>query len=1407
MKSKKYILLSILVFAFGLFSKARNYIPEKNNSKKSGQTVTAGCLPAATSIDLDLNNVRALIHTGGDMWWDLASNPRYEIPKGSGKHSLFAGGIWVGGVDVNGQLRLAARMFRSDGNDYWPGPLISSGEGIASVSAQVCAEYDEIYKITRDQVAEFIAYHNADADTKAEDYADYSIPKVIEEWPAHGPVEQGAYDYYLAPFEDVDGDGEYTPANGDYPYYVFDKDAPCNYVPEREARNLGNTSQKLFGDMTLWWVYNDKGNVHTQSTGAAAIGMEFRAQAFAFSTNDELNNMTFYNYQVINRSTYTLADAYFGVWTDADMGDAEDDFVGCDVVRGLGYLYNGDAEDGDGSGKTYGSAPPAVGIDFFEGPYQDIDEDNFVDKLSSWKDANRVELDCSNGYGRDENGDWVQKGLGDINNGNINGLNFGDGIPGNERWGMRRFIYFNRGDLSPNPGMADPSSAIEFYNYLRGFWKDGTRMTYGGDGYGGEGDLANFMFPNDTDKCGWGTNGNPQEAWSEENANSGDANPAGDRRFVQSAGPFTLEPGAVNDITVGAVWARANSTPWASVEKVRTADIKAQRLFENCFQLIDGPDAPDLDIVELDNKFIFHISNDPLRSNNYLESYREKDPFIDATVPEEDQYYEFQGYQVFQLKDQTVTLADIDNDNLARQIYQCDVKDGVTQIINFVWDPDLQASHPIEKVKGLDNGIQHSFQITYDAFATGNSRELVNYKEYYYVAIAYSYNNFDPYNPVEDAALGKQTKPYLAGRKNIKVYTGIPRSSDALNGGTQINSGYGDIPSITFVEGTGNGNNFIDLSEEAVNEILSKTEAPFEASSLVYKKNHGPVEVKIIDPINAIDADYTLRLLPDSVNQTFGYFNLSDSTNAVLSTGLILDTKWELSWEEDGQPQSVISNSWIRYKDEMLLPEIGLSITLHQIDFPGGLSGKFDDIEPQDNGFIGAEHYFDKNVPQWLTFLADQDGTTPLNWIRSGTQGADEDGGGFGDYIGRDNNQVYEKVIGGMWAPYALSSNEAFGPAYVGSQPTSISFNKYRLASVDLVITKDRDLWTRCPVIEMAENDDDNTNSLSEGGALRFQLRAAPSKNKDGESAEVGADDNLSDPNAPNYIGATGMSWFPGYAIDVQTGERLNIMFGEDSWLVGENGNDMLWNPTSTIVSSGFAQQPTFGGKHYIYIVGHNEGASNTMPAYDEGRHIYEMLDPDQQLTDIKSKMAQVWKHAVWTAIPLTEPGFEFITYDDMPDNDYHMKVRIANPYLIGIGDMAVENPMNENYPAFTFSTTALSSQRNFTEFGTEALEDINVVPNPYYGYSQYEQTQLDNYVKITNLPERCIISIYTPNGNLVRKFDKDNSQSYVTWDLKNDYGISISSGMYIIHINAPGLGEKVVKWLGSLRPIDLNSF
>ena len=66
---------------------------------------------------------------------------------------------------------------------------------------------------------------------------------------------------------------------------------------------------------------------------------------------------------------------------------------------------------------------------------------------------------------------------------------------------------------------------------------------------------------------------------------------------------------------------------------------------------------------------------------------------------------------------------------------------------------------------------------------------------------------------------------------------------------------------------------------------------------------------------------------------------------------------------------------------------------------------------------------------------------------------------------------------------------------------------------------------------------------------------------------------------------AFGMGWFPGYAINLETGERLNIMFGEDSYLASDNGRNMLFDPSPRTVGPFPANEIVFGGKHYVYVM------------------------------------------------------------------------------------------------------------------------------------------------------------------------------------------------------------------------------
>lgn len=1439
----KNIIQSLIATSFVLLlispAQAEKLVLEKGQKAVVLKQTSAGCSPSSAFEWLDINNIRARINGGGDMWWDLDGNAKYFIPKNGTATSMFSAALWIGGLDINNQLKLAAQRYRQEGNDFWTGPLTI--DGTAAISEATCAEYDKHFKMTRAMVDEFLS-HCDPATGAFIPSDDYTIPREIMEWPAHGNTALGQ-SYYLAPFYDNDGDGEYNPFAGDYPYYDIDNSLCRTRTPTMDESIEGKlhgsvlADQVIKGDQTIWWVFNDKGNFHSATQGSA-IGMEIRAQAFGFATNDEINNMTFYSYEIINRSTFELTNTYFSQWVDPDLGYGWDDYVGCDIVRGLGFLYNGKAVDGSGQPEAYGDQPPAIGVDFFQGPY--------MDPLPHDRPKYRVLLGST--------GDTILEPLCDES---INGVNFGDGIPGNERFGMRRFLFHD--NTSGDKG--DPHSAPQYYNILRGKWKNGQAMSYGGDAFPGHpgvvGPECDFMFPGDTDPCNWGTGGAIPNGgftqngfyWREETANNGAPNDPSDRRFLHSAGPFTLKPGAVNYITVGIPWARATSGgPIASVTLLKRVDDKCQALFDNCFKVIDGPNAPDLSFRELDREVIVYISNSP-SSNNYNEEYTEFDPNIVQPHPNNpnmrsDSLYRFEGYLIYQLKNSTVSVESLKDPNLVRLVAQFDKKNGISKIVNFYYDEHAGATAPVVEVIGADKGIEHSFTITQDAFATGDVR-LVNHQQYYYLALAYAYNEFMPYSDepsILNGLLGQKT-PFLAGRKNIKLYTVIPHKT---MDGTIAMANYGDSPEITRLAGHGNGGLTLDLTKATVDQIMSKQPAgpdnPYGgpnypiAYNPVYKTNAGPLNVRVIDPLNVKDAEYELWMDPfysQRLNQVSGEGGITGDTASKLVS------RWYL---KDLSTNEVFkSDTTIITPTEKLFLERGISVSIAQPYFPGIYRvGNNSDNEPistvlaTNNGFIMSSVTYADSSRAFLTGIADSDQppSSPLNWIRSGKYKDQEnslnDDWGMSSSPLRpwDPDESYEKIAGRSWAPYALTSygnntgetgQSSVGPAYSSLSKTQRSMST--ISSVDIVLTPDKSKWTRSPVLEMGMD-----SLLTQGRAKRFALRKSPSVDKDGKPASSMDLPPSENPNDPNYIGSYGMGWFPGYAINVETGERLNIMFGEDSYLSAQNGRDMLFNPPprnldlpqeldpSLFSQTSFAT--LFGGKHYVYIMRHDYNRFEQFgyvfeynsPAYDAGRYAFNMLDTLFKSSNFMPIHSQnFFSQIMYVGMPMPVKGQEWLS------NEVTIRIRVAKPYAryhsLLAPDSAYQSELvNDGYPKYSFSLKGLATKMRDKDKIQSDLDLITVVPNPYYAYSKYENNALDNRVKITNLPKTCIITIYDLSGTKIRQFKKDEIKTSIDWDLKNFAGVPIASGVYIIHIKSDD-GERIVKWFGTMRPMDLNTF
>lgn len=131
----------------------------------------------------------------------------------------------------------------------------------------------------------------------------------------------------------------------------------------------------------------------------------------------------------------------------------------------------------------------------------------------------------------------------------------------------------------------------------------------------------------------------------------------------------------------------------------------------------------------------------------------------------------------------------------------------------------------------------------------------------------------------------------------------------------------------------------------------------------------------------------------------------------------------------------------------------------------------------------------------------------------------------------------------------------------------------------------------------------------------------------------------------------------------------------------------------------------------------------------------------------------------------------------------------------------------------FPVSTYPYSSQDVF-EFTTSKngalneadekslFEKVNVFPNPLYGYNPYTaysgKNTDDPFVTFTNLPnEEITIKIYSLSGQLLRTLVKDPNSTipFLDWNLQNESGLRVASGLYLAIVSSPKYGDKVLKF------------
>ena len=551
-----------------------------------------------------------------------------------------------------------------------------------------------------------------------------------------------------ADFYDGDGDGVYNPVDKGVANGVWDPD---------------EDKPDLLGDETLWTVYWDgvPAAQRVRFNNVPPLGIEVRQTAFAYASGGAIGNLIFvrYRFKYVGLGTpgepEQLDSVLFGVWSDVDLGQSDDDLVGSDVGRNSGYTYN------DGPDDLYGSQPPCFMIDFFSGPLDYIAGETYTDNNGNnvYDDGIDTPLDTAYSY-----------------RGQTIGIKT---FPGAKNLGIASFIQYINGD----PTLNDPDTKEGARNYMLGKTRTGADV-----------DPCSFSFGTVKAPVNCGTvdprfwySGDPVAA---NGVGTGWINTtASDCRQMTNTGPFDLRKGEEKEIVVAYVVGQG-ANPIDAITVARAIDDGAQTIFNLNFLAPSPPPAPVV-TTESNEDFIDLLWPTPeqFAYNSVSETWDVK----------------LGGYNVYAL--QTYNSSETINNqpnikligryqvkNFIKDLY---VKDGTTGGIELLYEA-------ADSNNTLDSNIYKDpatgklrFRLTQDPFTGLN---LVKGKPYYLLVTSYGVN-FDALVNKGGGDYGDYGDYYLTDQTFVQVVEN-PKALSLVNTVLMGENIY--LPPIEVSEVTGN---------------------------------------------------------------------------------------------------------------------------------------------------------------------------------------------------------------------------------------------------------------------------------------------------------------------------------------------------------------------------------------------------------------------------------------------------------------------------------------------------------------------------------------------------------------------------------------------------------------------------
>ena len=902
-----------------------------------------------------------------------------------------------------------------------------------------------------------------------------------------------------------------------------------------------------------------------------------------------------------------------------------------------------------------------------------------------------------------------------------------------EYLGMTSFTYFGAGSSISDPDLSQYAGSLQFFNLMEGYLprpEYPTQIPFT-DPFTGE--ETKFVLSGDpTSGSGW---------------IDGIQLPPGDRRMVMASGPFRLNLGEEADVVLGIAGGMGLDNV-SSVSVAKFHDLYGQYAYDQGFELPSAPSSPTVHSIEMDGSIGLDWGSSASS--------------VSATEETVSAGFEFEGYNVYQLPSATSPLSE------AVKVATYDKVNLVQNILDPSIDPITGLVVDAAKQTGTDAGVQRYFSTDYDEV---RGRPMSNGITYHFAVTAYSYladNEGSPFKTLE------------SGETRIAV---TPRS---LNPGETVHS---EMSSAIDITHNGTANATINVS------VINPSELKDES----YKVNFDTQEF-----YRDLDGTWKKVVAGRAAGKA------SDCTGSTVAAAAVASASV-------GTIDLVLTftmncgSNWVDGIDFTFPADMG-TINSWEIIGPGNLCS------------------YGTGSGQNCNNL---DGTLDGNTLLFGTVNT---GGGFGAFESSNTFKInYTPGSGGY--PYDVGFT-VYDDAYDGTEVNAAGTATVAELGYETKTEYHWNLSTAGGTVLLEDQtfiggaDLYGGMSVDNESALHYNSAAATTVNGFHLNVEGGYDspvdyfESVITPDAANAALYGESSYDLGSYI--RYGWALTSK-ATDTYGNGLTSVDFLQRDIEVRWVGEFVDEPITTDAGVVYYT-----ADTNLPhsyAWISGSRLSPLADhPDPANPGDGSSFRVAVPFEVWDMEDPNGPRqIDIDIYDRKQSFNSGDTVYVFNPFdrmythfmmadyqedglyedgptgtptdfltwnivwweaQFNQGDVVrfnYANPIQPGVDEFVFSTMASET------VASNDVSEVSVYPNPYYGTHELESSRAEKYVSFNHLPVEAKIDIYSLGGVFVKSIHKHDASQFAQWDLKNQYGYPVASGMYVARITSGG-EEKILK-------------